>query len=78
MMSTLDIFVEKGRKLGLEEGMEKGLEKGIEKGLEEGLEKGKIEFVTNLLKNTDFDLSKIALLTNVSKAFVKNIQSNLH
>jgi predicted transposase/invertase (TIGR01784 family) len=61
VMSTLDIFVEKGRKLGLEE----------------GIAKGKTEFVMYLLKNTDFDLSKIASLANVSEEFVKNIQSNL-
>lgn len=60
-MSTLDIFVEKGRKLGLEE----------------GIAKGKTEFILYLLKNTDFDLSKIASLANVSEEFVKNIQSNL-
>jgi DNA-directed RNA polymerase alpha subunit len=65
VMSTLDIFLEKGRKLGLEEGMEK-------------LERSKIEFVTNLIKNTDFDLFKIANLANVSVEFVMNIKSNLH
>ena len=69
VMSTLDIFIEKGRKIGLEEGLEKGLEKGIAL--------GKSEFVSNLLKNTDFDLSKIAALANVSEEFVRSIQANL-
>lgn len=65
VMSTLDIFVEKGKKIGFEEGLEKGLARG------------KSEFVTYLLKNTDFDEIKIAALADVSENFVRNIQSNL-
>ena len=61
VMSTADIFIEKGKKIGLEE----------------GLERSKTDFVTNLLKNTDFDQTKIAALANVSEEFVINIQSNL-
>ncbi|MCE7040758.1 Rpn family recombination-promoting nuclease/putative transposase [Dyadobacter sp. CY312] len=74
VMSTLDIFVEKGRKIGLEE----GIGKGIEKGLEKGIAQGKSEFVSNLLKNTDFDHTKIAALANVSQEFVRNVQLNLN
>ena len=65
IMSTLDIFIEKGKKIG------------FEKGLEKGIEKGKSDFVTNLLKNTDFDKTKIAELTNVSEDFVSVIQEQL-
>jgi len=57
VMSTADMFIEKGKKLGLE--------------------KSKTDFVTNLLKNTDFDQTKIAALANVSEEFVRNIQANL-
>ena len=32
-MSTLDIFLEKGKKIGLEEGIEKGVEIGLDKAL---------------------------------------------
>jgi predicted transposase/invertase (TIGR01784 family) len=69
VMSTLEIFVEKGKKIGFEEGLERGMEKG--------LEKSKTDFVTNLLRNTDFEQTKIAALANVSEEFVRNIQTNL-
>lgn len=65
IMSTADMFIEKGKKIG------------FEKGVEEGLERGKTDFVTNLLKNTNFDTAKIAALADVSTDYVLAIQSGL-
>jgi len=65
VMSTLDSFVELGKKIGFEEGIEKGIERG------------KTDFVVNLLHNTDFTMDQIAKLANVSEDFVSRIkQSN--
>ncbi|TDE18421.1 hypothetical protein E0F88_02470 [Dyadobacter psychrotolerans] len=61
VMNTAEMFMEKGKKIGFEA----------------GLEKGKAEFVVNLLKNTDFDVSKIAALANVSEQFVFAIREEL-
>ena len=52
----------------------KGLTEGKAEGIElERLEKSKL-FVIRLLKNTDFDDEKIALLVDVTVDFVKNIR----
>jgi len=48
-----------------------------EEALEEGIEKGKTVFVKNLLKNTDFDIAKIASLADVSVEFVLKIQGEM-
>ncbi|PWK27966.1 putative transposase/invertase (TIGR01784 family) [Arcicella aurantiaca] len=62
---------------GIERGEQKGIERGIEKGmLQKAIEKD-IEFVTTLLKTTDFDVSRIAELTKTSIEFVENIKKNL-
>lgn len=73
VMSTAESFVEKGKRIGIERGLKKGLEKGIEI----GLEKGKADVIKNLLLNTDFNVSKIAMLTNVTEDFVINIQTEI-
>ncbi len=65
VMSTADMFIEKGKKIG------------FEKGVEEGIEKGKTDFVTNMLQNTDFSFAKIAALANVSEEFVSNIRKQI-
>ena len=49
------------------------LEEGIEKGIEKGRETEKIVFVRNMLRQTDFDISKIAGIAEVSEDFVKNV-----
>ena len=69
-MSTLDIYIEKGRKKGIEEGIEKGIEKGV-------AQKSN-EFVENLLSNTSFEIDKIAALANVSETFVKKVRTTLN
>jgi hypothetical protein len=51
--------------------------KGIEKGMEKGIEKGKAVFVKNLLLNTDFSIAKIAVLSEVTEAFVRKIKKTL-
>ena len=48
-----------------------------EEGLEKGRELEKRIFVRNLLLNTDFTVSKIAMLANVDEGFVKTINQEL-
>jgi predicted transposase/invertase (TIGR01784 family) len=57
--------------------LEEGIEKGIEQGIEKGRHKEQITFVTNLLLNTNFDITKIASLSGVSEDFVKNVKQSL-
>ncbi len=45
------------------------------KGMEKGMETSKIAFVKNLLSNTDFTVSQIAKLVEVTEEFVIRIQS---
>ncbi|MCE7040584.1 hypothetical protein [Dyadobacter sp. CY312] len=52
-------------------------EEALEEGIEKGREEGKIVFVKNLLKNTDFDIVKIANLADVSEDFVLKIQGEI-
>jgi len=73
VMSTAESFVEKGKRIGIERGIKEGLEKGLEK----GIEMGKADVITSLLLNTDFTISKIAMLSNVSEDFVVKIQSQI-
>ena len=66
VMTTLEIFEKKG------------LDKGLQYGLEKGLEKGKESFVKNLLLNTDFSVSKIAMLSEVTEDFVIKMQQAIN
>lgn len=66
VMTTLEIFEKKG------------LDKGLQYGLEKGLEKGKESFVKNLLLNTDFSVSKIAMLSEVTEEFVIKMQQSIN
>ena len=52
-MNTLDSFIEKGKKIGIEK----------------GIEIGKLDVVENLLRNTDFSTVKIAELTAIPGIF---------
>jgi len=61
IMSTADIFVEKGKRIGIEE----------------GIEKGKADVIKNLLLSADFTISKIAMLTSVSEDFVNKIKTEI-
>ncbi len=63
-----DIFYQVGEK--------RGIEKGIEKGRKES-EKKTFEFVKNLLSQTDFTISKIAMLANVEETFVQKVKNTL-
>jgi predicted transposase/invertase (TIGR01784 family) len=73
IMNTLDIFVEKGKKIGLEYGKKIGLEDGKKI----GMEMAKAEFVTNLIKSTDFDNGKIAAVAKVSEDFVAEVRQQV-
>lgn len=57
--------------------LQKAEKKGKEEGIQLGEEKSKLAFVKSLLSNTDFDEEKIASLTSVSIAFVKEIKAQL-
>jgi len=61
-MNTLDIFIEKGKKIGIEK----------------GIEIGKLDVVENLLRNTDFSTVKIAELTGVSEVIVNRILNQIN
>ena len=61
-MNTLDIFIEKGKKIGIEK----------------GIEIGKLDVVENLLRNTDFSTVKIAELTGVSEVIVNRIFNQIN
>ena len=62
IMNTLDIFIEKGKKIGIEK----------------GIEIGKLDVVENLLRNTDFSTVKIAELTGVSEVIVNRILNKIN
>jgi len=48
-----------------------------DKGIEKGAEQKSYEVVSNLLSSTDFGIAKIALLSGVTKGFVKKVQDSL-
>ena len=56
---------------------EEGIDKGRKEGRKEGREIEKTTIVQNLLTNTNFDTSKIAMLVGVSDAFVEKIRQQL-
>ncbi len=60
-MNTLDIYIEKGRK----------------KGVEEGIEKGKELFVKNLITKFGFIDEQAANAAEVPIAFVKKVRASL-
>ena len=72
-MNTLDIFVEKGKKIGVEIGIEKGIEIGMTK---KEYEKN-FSFTKSLIMETLFDDIKIAQLVGVTIDFVANIRKEL-
>ncbi|MBX3257779.1 MAG: Rpn family recombination-promoting nuclease/putative transposase [Chitinophagaceae bacterium] len=65
IMSTLDIYIEKGRKKGIEEGIEKGVEKKSR------------EFIQNLLITERFSVPEIAGFAGVTEPFVKKVRASL-
>jgi len=76
-----DIFYRLGEKKGMEKGIEQGMEKGIEQGVEQGIEETEkrknLEFVKNLLLQTELTIEKIASLCNVTEAFVRRVKKGL-
>jgi hypothetical protein len=50
---------------------------GEKEGIEKGIEKSNEAFVRNLLLNTDFSISKVAALVNVTETFVRKIKKAL-
>jgi len=77
IMSTLDIFMEKGRKEGIEIGIDKGIEKGIEKGIRIGVEKKNYDIVKNLIIKMGLSDSQAAEVAEVSVAFVAKVREEL-
>lgn len=58
----------------LDKAKREGLEKGLAQGLEQGVESKSYEFVNNLLKQTDFDDSRISVLAGVPVDFVRKVR----
>ena len=54
------------------------LEEGIEKGREEGIGQKSYMVVKNLLAAGKFSIAEIAGFADVSEAFVKKVQADLH
>lgn len=52
--------------------------RGEQKGELRGLEKGKTEVVKNLLLETNFTVTKIASLANVTEGFVEKVKKTLN
>jgi hypothetical protein len=48
------------------------------KGIEKGLKKGKKTFVKNLLRTTDFSITRIASLAEVTEEFVLEVKRSLN
>ena len=71
-VGTREYLLDKAKR----EGLEKGLAQGLEKGLEKGVESKSYEFVNNLLKQTDFDDSRISILAGVSIDFVRKVRES--
>lgn len=51
--------------------------KGVKRGIEQGIEIGKTDVVRNLILNTDFSASKIAMLTGISEEQVNRIKAEI-
>lgn len=49
----------------------------LAEGIQQGIEKAKIEIVKSLLQGTNFEISYIAKLANVSESFVRVVRENL-
>jgi predicted transposase/invertase (TIGR01784 family) len=77
IMSTLDIFIEKGRKEGRKQGIEQGIEKGLVPGIEQGEERKSYEVVKNLLAANKFTTAEVANFASVSEAFVLQVKESL-
>lgn len=72
-----DPLFRKGEQLGLDKGLKKGLKQGLKTGIEKGIEESKLDFVSNLLRLTDFSDEKIALLAEVEVTLVTKMRQQL-
>jgi hypothetical protein len=81
-MGIEEFLLDRAKKQGIQEGIAQGVEEGIAQGIEKGIMKGFTEaqtiFVTNLLRNTDFPVDKIADLANVPESFVDRVKNTLN
>lgn len=75
VMNTLDIYVEKGIKIGLEKGEKIGLEKGRKKAEES--EKKFQTMIENLIRNTDWVDDQIADVTGISIELIREIRTSM-
>ena len=66
-MSTYDNIIQEGRKQGIKQGIEQGIEQGIS--LKNRL------VVIELIRNTDFNDEKIALIVGTTLDFVAKIRT---
>ncbi|MBX2921334.1 MAG: hypothetical protein KF746_04005 [Chitinophagaceae bacterium] len=65
IMSTLDIYIEKGRK------------KGIEEGIEKGIEKAKQDVIENLILRLGLSDKQAADIAEVPVSFIKKVRASL-
>lgn len=70
VMTTLDVFVEKGRQEGEQIGLQKGLQKGLKEGLQKGLKEKAEKGVRNLLKVSALNDEQIASAMEVPVDYV--------
>lgn len=68
VMNTLDIYVEKGKKQGIEIGLKKGEKLRLEK---------LWLMIENIIKNTDWDDRQIAEVTGESMEFVREVRTSM-
>lgn len=73
------LIINKNKKtMGIEEMLiERFKKEGREEGREEALQEAKLSFVKNLLLNTNFTVTKIATLANVTEDFVRKVKKSL-
>jgi len=81
-MSTLDIYIEKGRKEGIARGIEIGMQIGIERGIEKGIgigeEKTNHQVVKNLILKMGLSNVQIRDVAEVPVAFVAKVRQQLN
>jgi len=76
-MGIEEFMLDRAKNEGIQEGIQKGIQKGEAKGVSKGHDEKSQEFAKSLLLNTDFTMTKIASLVNVSTAFVRKVKKSL-
>lgn len=75
--AVMDFHEDKGRKVGLEKGLKEGLEIGRKEVRKKAAQEKEVEFVSNMIKITEFDDARIAFLVGVTVARVQEIRTEI-